>query len=59
MEVSCQLHAPVSLLPRKALLVPIGWEAGWAPEPLRLNQEKKTFFSDGIKKISETLEPVR
>jgi len=34
MEVSGQLHAPVGLSPGKKILVPIGYEAGWAPEPL-------------------------
>jgi hypothetical protein len=29
MEVSGQLHAPAALS-----LVPIGYEAGWAPEPI-------------------------
>jgi len=32
MEVSGQLHAPAALSPRKEFLVPIGQEAGWAPE---------------------------
>jgi hypothetical protein len=33
MEVSGQLHAPAALPPGKKPLVPIGQEAGWAPEP--------------------------
>jgi len=33
MEVSGQLHAPAALPPGKEPLVPIGYEAGWAPEP--------------------------
>jgi hypothetical protein len=33
MEVSGQLHAPAALPPGKEPLVPIGQEAGWAPEP--------------------------
>jgi hypothetical protein len=32
MEVSGQLHAPAALSPGKEPLVPIGKEAGWAPE---------------------------
>jgi hypothetical protein len=32
MEVSGQLHAPAALLSGKEPLVPIGEEAGWAPE---------------------------
>jgi hypothetical protein len=35
MEVSGQLHAPAALPPGKKPLVPIGYEAGWAPEPFR------------------------
>jgi hypothetical protein len=31
MEVSGQLHAPAALPPGKETLVPIGQEAGWAP----------------------------
>jgi hypothetical protein len=34
MEVSGQFHAPAALPPGKELPVPIGKEAGWAPEPL-------------------------
>jgi hypothetical protein len=34
MEISGQLHAPAALFPGKEPLVPIEWEAGWAPEPL-------------------------
>jgi len=32
MEESSRLHASAALLPGKEFLVPIGWEAGWAPE---------------------------
>jgi hypothetical protein len=34
MEVRCQLHAPAALLPGKEHPVPIGPEAGWAPDPV-------------------------
>jgi len=34
MDVSGQLHAPAALLLGKEPLVPIGWEAEWAPEPV-------------------------
>jgi hypothetical protein len=34
MEVSGQLHALVALPTGKEPLVPIGKEAGWAPEPV-------------------------
>jgi hypothetical protein len=34
MEVSGELHAPVALPMEKELPVPIGQEAGWAPEPV-------------------------
>jgi hypothetical protein len=33
MEMSGQLHAPAALPLGKEPLVPIGQEAGWAPEP--------------------------
>jgi hypothetical protein len=32
MEVNGQLHAPAALTPGKELPVPIGEEAGWAPQ---------------------------
>jgi hypothetical protein len=32
MKVSGQLHNPTALPPGKEPLVPIGYEAGWAPE---------------------------
>jgi len=32
MEVSGQLHASPALFPGKEPLVPVGYEAGWAPE---------------------------
>jgi hypothetical protein len=32
MEVSGQFHDPAALPPRKEPLVPIGYEARWAPE---------------------------
>jgi hypothetical protein len=34
MEVSDQLHAPEALPPGKELLLTIGQEAGWTPEPI-------------------------
>jgi len=34
MEVSDQLHAPAALAPVKELLIPIRYEAGWAPKPV-------------------------
>jgi hypothetical protein len=34
MEISGQLQAPVALTPGKEPPVPIGDEAGWAPEPV-------------------------
>jgi hypothetical protein len=34
MEESGQLHALANLLPGKEPLVSIGYEAGWAPEPV-------------------------
>jgi hypothetical protein len=34
MEVSGQLHAPAALPPGKEPLVTIGYDAGWALEPV-------------------------
>jgi hypothetical protein len=34
MKVSGQFHAMVTLPPEKGLLILIGQEAGWAPEPI-------------------------
>jgi hypothetical protein len=34
LKVSRQLHAPAALSPRKKPPVPIGYEAGWTPEPV-------------------------
>jgi hypothetical protein len=43
MEVSGQLHAPATLSPGKEPLVPIGWEAGWAPEPFWMWRFREKF----------------
>jgi hypothetical protein len=43
MEVSGQLHAPAALPPGKEPLVPIGWEAGWAPESVRTRYRREKF----------------
>jgi hypothetical protein len=42
MEVSGQLHAPAALPQGKIPPVPIGYEAGWTPDPIwtRLRREK-------------------
>jgi len=41
MEVNDQLHAPAALSPGNELLLPTGYEAGWAPEPVRMRWWKK------------------
>jgi hypothetical protein len=33
MKTSGQLHVPAALPPGKEPLIPIGYEAGWVPEP--------------------------
>jgi len=44
MEESGQLNDPAALPPGKELLVPIGEEAGWSPEPgLILSLELKLW----------------
>jgi len=40
MEMSGQLHAPTVLTPGKEPLVPTGFEAGWAPEPVFLQEAR-------------------
>jgi hypothetical protein len=52
MEVSGQLHAPAALPPGKKPLVSIGWEAGWAPEPLSLSIGDKNM-DIGLQKFSK------
>jgi hypothetical protein len=50
MGVSGQSHAPAALLPPgKGPPVPIGQEAGWAPEPVWTQriEEKKSFAPAG------------
>jgi len=34
MEMSGHLHAPAAIPPGREPLAPIGYEAGWAPEPV-------------------------
>jgi hypothetical protein len=41
MEVSGQLHAPAALHSEKETPVPIGQEAGWAPEPVWTVSKRK------------------
>jgi len=43
MEVSGQLHAPAALPPGKEPSVPIGYEAGWTPEPFWTRWWKEKF----------------
>jgi len=42
MDVSGQFHDPAALPSKKQSLVPLGYEAGWAPEPVwtRWRREK-------------------
>jgi len=49
MGVSGQRHAPAALLPSgKGLPVPIGQEAGWAPEPVWTHGlQEKSFAPAG------------
>jgi hypothetical protein len=43
MEVSGQLQAPAALFPGKEPLVPIRYEAGWAPEPIWMRWWRGNF----------------
>jgi hypothetical protein len=54
MEVSGQLHAPAALPPGQEPLVPIGQEAGWAPEPFWTRWWKEKFPAPAG---NRTLEP--
>jgi hypothetical protein len=54
MEVSGQLHAPAALPPGKNSLVPIGQEAGWAPEPFWTRWWREKFPAPAG---NRTLEP--
>jgi hypothetical protein len=45
MQVSGQLHASASLPPRKETLVPIGYEAGWVPEPVWTRWWREVFLA--------------
>jgi hypothetical protein len=48
MRVNGQRHAPAALYPKKGPPVPIGQEAGWAPELVWTQRlEKKSFASAG------------
>jgi hypothetical protein len=43
MEMSGQLHAPAALSLGKDSLVPIGYEAGWVPEPFWMRWWREKF----------------
>jgi hypothetical protein len=44
MQVSVQLHPSAALPPVKSPLVATGSEAGWAPEPVLDNVERRKFL---------------
>jgi hypothetical protein len=61
MGVSGQHHAPAALLPpRKGPPVPIGQEAGWAPEPVWTQRlEEKSFApAEDRNPIAPVVQPV-
>jgi len=45
MEVSSQLHAPVTLSQAKKAPVPTGEKAGWATEPVWTQQQRRKIPS--------------
>jgi hypothetical protein len=47
MELSDQFHAPAALPPGKYPPVPIGQEAGWAPDPVWRMQGREKSCSAG------------
>jgi hypothetical protein len=59
MEVSGHLHAPASLPPRKEPLVPIGKEAGWAPEPFWTRWWREKFPALAGNRTLEPHRPAR
>jgi hypothetical protein len=57
MEVSGQLNAPAALLPGKQPLVPIGYYARWAPEPVWTRWWREKFSApSGLE--PPTIQPV-
>jgi hypothetical protein len=54
MEMSGQLHTLATLYPGKEPLVPIGYEAGWAPEPFWMRWWREKFPAPNR---NRTLEP--
>jgi hypothetical protein len=44
MEVSCEIRAPVALLPRKVDPVPTGWKVGWAQSRSGCSEKKNNIF---------------
>jgi hypothetical protein len=50
--VSGQLHALAALTLEKELPVPIGQEAGWVPEPIRMQWRKNSQPLPGVKSQS-------
>jgi hypothetical protein len=47
MEVVGQIHAPAALSPEKEPPVPIGYEAGWASEPVWTLWRRETSCTAG------------
>jgi hypothetical protein len=45
---SGQIHAPTALTPGEEATVPIGYEAGWAPEPIHMSSRGEKLFLSGL-----------
>jgi hypothetical protein len=45
LEMSSQVYAPAALPPKKEPPVPIGWEVGWAPEPVWTTWRREDSWS--------------
>jgi hypothetical protein len=49
LEMSDQLNAPAALAPWKEPLVAVGYEAGWAPEPVRKSWRVENLTLSGTR----------
>jgi hypothetical protein len=56
MDVSGQLYGPAALPPRKEPLLPIGYEAGWVPEPFWMRWWREKFSSP--RQVSKPRTPI-
>jgi hypothetical protein len=59
LEISDQLHALAALLPGKETTIPIGYEAGWAPEAVwKTWKEEKSYLYRELNPYPSAVHPV-